>query len=1604
MAILRGTSQTRFPRFDDPNSGIGAVFDRAQESLKRVVNEVTPNLFRDTFVEDGAQNIPGLSLFEPSWSQVKAPTRRTILTQRPKATVFVKKRMFSTLRNNFDIQFMGKDEKLFLRAVKNLFRRKSQEIAFYENLISIERIFDNNTGFLNINEFLDNYLDSFLSLLSAGFGLGDDLGGALGFLGQNGFANNLEEGLTAFFGESEVLSASAQVIQKLFRLREINKRSKSNMFTTWIVDELNPDFAGLGPGTGTIEFNLVSALTTKSTIKTGGGGCSLTIEDPYRLTLIDEADIELALRQAIAEKSTGSGAFDFTGTLQLKQAEALDRELNASRRARGVSEINFEYIFGTDNKAQGIVVETRETFNQSNINEVSQAQALTAPETIRAFQIIDKMESFKAIQERGLDQFHLESQELNPARIRMRKEFLGHSMIQQMDSVHVFVNGQTRDETPVYSGKLDTSPAEFVSSLQQRYDAISSEAIYKEWEVIGDAIPFALYSAMRNPSFFRGDGVSTFAGLVTDVKMSYSASNGKFVTSVTCKDNIEYLKISRINTNPSLLQPQGILEDPITPFDLNTDSSSGLLKEAPELSEDNKKRLRLLRFDDGDNVGERVGSESNLFRNKSVLEDTREILEFDHVPGLIYSWKEGIVSATLNINGLRTPSGRGSDLAELQEVFGITVLDNPFGNLDAADIVSILISGRPHNYSSFLDSVNSSGTFSRDSSNNSRFYFNFLFDFLDRQRQTYGNFIPAKPSVIDPKAASGAFKAKLEIDGTLRQLAIKRRRLAELEDRRRAALEGVPAVAANLESIDRSLTQVNGQITDLKSQIEQTQARFSEDVRINIFGNQAHINIESDEDIRGINRRLSYRLKRKPEEVRYNQDNNFLIVSDQYDVDTDIQAFVRNLKDRGPNLFSNPSSDYKSPFDIVSKTAQTIDFELFADPDGNIQFRPPQYNKTPLSLLLKLIDLANGDQTVVLPTFLLDLFQNRLSLLENDLLIRDLELLESFILLGEDPDGFGLQLALRRVLAQGATDSTSLFFEIDPQVLRAQSFEEEIFSPDQIANNDQIPTENTQFNITYLSLDFGSGNSPDDTRQRAILLAKVRNQLADLTGRESLRVDVTDGQFGVNELISEFERYSDRFNDNAASERQALRDRIASAVSERQASIKAYRGLVVQAGDLTTQGGKTFLSDVKRSLASWSNALTGRPVVSPPFPKYLEPLIENDLQNDDGFRSGKRFIIYDDVIESMELSIHAPEYNRVDVQGNVDLVGDQLRNAIPLLFWAGAVDFDSWRQFGFRTPQQFTRPDFSDPESQCAPYAVFKLLQQRRNIHKGTIAVVGNEFYRPGDVVFINSKNMLYYVEDVDHSLSFGDGRFTTRLTLTYGHPLGDYIPTPLDVIGKGVLSNKKRAFTELKSNRNSVPQSGNVVPLQTLFAENYPNLSFVDDLTGSERTTFLDQNRDKIKNAIVRAASKINNNNRDDFFVEIRTYYISQLNTDLVDNSTFTKARILGGWVASELVSPKFRDELSTTEKLIVDRLKKVKIDIAGDLTDREKNLRRFPTSQAWTGAERSGVFDGADGDRVALPVNAIDIVFVVDKSRRGDRQSEDLRSGAEQLINNDL
>lgn len=1611
MAVLKGISRTRFASFEDPNSGIGRLLNRGQDALKGFV-EQSNQLFKNSYVEDGAEAVPAFSFLDPSFAGIKKPTNRKVITQKPKATVFIKKRMFDSLRGNFDIDFMDEEEKLFLRAAKLLMQRKCNEIAFYENLISLEGMLDSN-GFLEIDAFLDQYLDNFFRVLELGFGVGELVG-----------LDDLESAVESIVASiapttgGEFVASSYEIVKKLISLYRINRESRANKFTTWIVDPTNFDFGNLGPGVGVIELNLITRLATNCGISTGSGNCSMTIVDPYRLLMVSESDIEIAMREAASFTSSASQVMAAAGNLLLRQAEILDQEINRSRRERGLSEINFEVQFNNQ-PAQAVLVETQEFFNASTVNEITSEQALNPVERAKAIQVLSALDSYRSQQANALENLKFVGKDLSSLRKKMRKEFLGQPIIQHMDAIHVFINSDTRFDTTNYSN----NPREKLKSLENELDSISAKAIFEEWEVIAKgAIPFALYQLIRRPDVFRGDGVSVFAGLVNDVGMSYTAQDGKFSISIVAADNTHYLTLTRINTAPSAKQSEGILNDPLTPFDLQVDPSSGLLTEAPELSSENKSRLGLIRFDEGPEAGRLIRSGKKIWVDKEKVGD-QTVYSFQHTPGLIYKWKEGIISASLRVNDRARPDGRGSGLVDLQNFYGLSVETDPFAGLDSADIVSILVTGQPYNYASFLQNSLGAGNFSKN--NNSQFYFNFLFDFLERQRPSYGGFIPAKSAVIDPRKVLQAFDSKRNLEAKFQTLAALQKDIARLQDLldksssqleksntllesittdqvldvedtrtqeladREADTQRTIAIAqqtiANVEGqLSRQqskLIKLSSEITELKD--SENLSGLDENIKINIAGNQAHIDL-SNELVERYNRKLNYQVKRKPEEVRFNKDQNYLIVSDKYDYDTDIQAFVRNLKSTPAEVFGAQSSDYKSPLVKCSEVAERIDFEFFADPDGNLVFRPPEYNKTPLSLLVKMLRLDSGDGSNIAPDFLKNLFLSRLELVKEEIVDKDLALKEKAILGGFNLNTFGVNL----VISNDSKATTVKDGIIIDAALKKEA--QKAINPENVPILTDYYSEATgdltqeQLSNSILPRENGS----DLATAGAYDLVRTRKQIGARTGNSRF-LDLDEN----NESdIEAAERELDDFDSNF--KRVGLINEISQIISQRQLLLKAYTKLADKTRNYTEfvdGDNEQFQNrDMYQDLLSWSLDLGSNAVTLPKMPTYLKELIENDLSNDEGWRSGKRFIIYDDVITDMSLSIKAPEFTQINVTGAFNYVRPETK--VPEFLWAGATDFDSWRQFGFRSSQQKTRNDMVNPEAQLAPYAVFKLLRERAKIHSGSITVVGNEFYRPGDVVYINNKSMLYYVENVNHDFTFPGAVFRTKLTLSHGHVLGDYIPTPLDVIGKGVLNSKKNAYGTIKSIRNATPSDNNVVSLGTLFAPSY-NLLNEEGNSEKYRKEFFSANEDVVKRILSAATAKLNStSDRSIGKIEIRSYFINQ-EDEVSANRLRSSASLIANWT-KELLTVGFGNEVpirdsdaTEIETLNAEDVKDVYIiDIASDLSRDDKKYRRFPSRRAWSGAGSSGVFNPKTDAPIPAPLHAVDVVFVVKRKTNSD------------------
>ena len=226
----------------------------------------------------------------------------------------------------------------------------------------------------------------------------------------------------------------------------------------------------------------------------------------------------------------------------------------------------------------------------------------------------------------------------------------------------------------------------------------------------------------------------------------------------------------------------------------------------------------------------------------------------------------------------------------------------------------------------------------------------------------------------------------------------------------------------------------------------------------------------------------------------------------------------------------------------------------------------------------------------------------------------------------------------------------------------------------------------------------------------------------------------------------------------------------------------------------------------------------------------FDHLIDDDTRNLLGPGSGKRFVIFDEQIESYDVKEVAPTATRVDVFGTTPLVNDQMKQVVGgenFIQWGGAVDYDLWRQYGYIHKAIQDVPFISDAETQAKPLALQHLAIQRAAIFTGSVSVAGNEYYQPGDTVYIPSKGLLFYVNSVTHSFTYGSS-FKTNLSLMYGHVPGSYLPTQMDIIGqsysKDVLS-QGTYFTKRTTNSDSKYH-----PLQPDCAIRFPTIPKITD------------------------------------------------------------------------------------------------------------------------------------------------------------------------------
>ena len=915
-----------------------------------------------TYVDDGIFTIPGSnSMQSPEKVETEGASvnqiagdigfqTRQFSTQEPQATIFIKKKVFSTLRSQFDTKFLGDEEKFFLTATKQLFENKSNEIAAYERLLKIQKFLKEGVV--------------------------------------------LKEDIKALFAEAWYSMASnegdKEKAEAMLRIIRANQEEYDSTLTRWILDSDGDDNdSNIGRGVGVIELTAFTNFSTNLSLNIGDlGGCNLSVEDPYHILFIKVEDIDKAMMQTEPQlvPKDAKNYFDEATVLDTQYANEYGNRYPMTIKFDLKKKKVTQPIFAAD-------YENRFTASRTSVPTEARTLANKIHGVLTKY--VKSIGDFEDLQTQR-------NKRNNYVRNKMLKFYNGKSIIQPMDSIHIFANSNTtlQSYSRAFMSELEVSNTVLEREKRRILKGLSKETI--------DNIPTddyrasSSYRSMRAPEAFYGTQI--FTGVVDSVVDNYDANAGKYVLNVSASNNLKWLKISRINKAPALVQQHGILEDPLTPYLIKPAADGMISTAALELLPENKAILNgeFAVSVKGGYLDGKLITEQDLKCGASDFAKSK-VTPIIHAPGLRYRWKDGIHTATQQFF-IRSPGIEYDSREDMTRLYGLILTEDVFSNLDSANIISILVTGQPYNFERFLRNALDAGNLDiRTVFNGGEDYFGALFNAIKVQNSTLGGFVPY--ATIGANRAQ-AIAQQLQIDQQVNKYNSERRRLnvdiAKLQDQY-DELEREVAALSGRSNVDFEISKTLLLQQNLKKQIADLKAKKTEVEEIvdNLATNEDNISqttpckynatpsdptvtsesgLTQEEEIKDD---LDFFLYKRKSDVRYNRDSNLFVVSDEYDKDTDIQGLTLRLKGQSPELYET-SAAYTIPLETCSQVAQTVNFEFFADANGNIHFRPPQYNKTPLSILRSIFNKKKqGWQQY--PPWLERIFENKLKLAERRL-------------------------------------------------------------------------------------------------------------------------------------------------------------------------------------------------------------------------------------------------------------------------------------------------------------------------------------------------------------------------------------------------------------------------------------------------------------------------------------------------------------------------------------------------------------------------------------------------------------------------------------------
>ena len=115
----------------------------------------------------------------------------------------------------------------------------------------------------------------------------------------------------------------------------------------------------------------------------------------------------------------------------------------------------------------------------------------------------------------------------------------------------------------------------------------------------------------------------------------------------------------------------------------------------------------------------------------------------------------------------------------------------------------------------------------------------------------------------------------------------------------------------------------------------------------------------------------------------------------------DIRPSILALNNGKWNLFN---SQYTNVLSKCSVAAGILNLEFFCNSQGHLEFRPPQWNKTPLTVLREAIRHQLESGKTVIPNFITNLFQTRIEALKTEVYTLNVQIVLIALMMGRFPD------------------------------------------------------------------------------------------------------------------------------------------------------------------------------------------------------------------------------------------------------------------------------------------------------------------------------------------------------------------------------------------------------------------------------------------------------------------------------------------------------------------------------------------------------------------------------------------------------------------------